>query len=119
MSTSVIHTEQHLEIAEGNRAWRQVHTNEYSMPWLRAAAILAQQGSTEHALNEAKEAWIAKHGQMHNIAFRVCIKTETYVSRGNYESCIKTPQEIREAQTPTPQPAPTRAPQLNHNPQPF
>jgi hypothetical protein len=109
MNTRITHEERQLEMAEDNSAWRPVHNNEYSRHGLGAAVILTQQGNIEHALNEAEEAWVARHGHMHDVAFRVRITTETYVSRGNYERCMKTPWEMRRLDD---DPLPTQPPSI-------
>lgn len=66
-----------------NQAFRPVSTDIY--PELKQAQCLAWDGLIMGAICAAQEAYIAKHGEMHGIRFRVTTKVVTHSFLGPWE----------------------------------
>lgn len=56
------------------QAWRPASSVHGAL--LRKAIVLAAQGHSLAAIQAAEEAWVAREGHMHDVAFRVVTKSE-------------------------------------------
>jgi len=83
----IVTTTHTLEIAgPRGQIWRPVSDKNFA-----AAARLAEQQSFTGAIQLAEDAYIAAHGDMHGVAFRVRSVSETLTGIGSIESIVTEP----------------------------